>query len=125
MFVIVRPFQPSLMFVMKAGAYPSEAPFRCAILDRLLVLPTNIRLGWNGLPRTNTIAYYKPSQITAFKSFITMCQVAFMHCKYVFYTCKYYSILKTHNGETTLAYLIFPFVMKKKMFVKKAPDGLA
>jgi len=27
-FVIGKPFQPSLMFVRKAGAYPSETPFR-------------------------------------------------------------------------------------------------
>jgi hypothetical protein len=26
-FVHVRPFQPSLMFASRAGAYPSEAPF--------------------------------------------------------------------------------------------------
>jgi len=40
------------MFVGKAGAYPSEAPFR------LLALPTNTRLGWGGLPGTNILAYY-------------------------------------------------------------------
>ncbi len=41
-FVPGRPFQPSLMFVVKAGAYLSEAPLRCSILSRLLALPTNI-----------------------------------------------------------------------------------
>jgi hypothetical protein len=30
MFVPRQPFQPSLMFVGKAGAYPSEAPFICS-----------------------------------------------------------------------------------------------
>ena len=29
MFVPGKPFQPSVMFTGKAGAYPSEAPFRC------------------------------------------------------------------------------------------------
>jgi len=27
-----KPLQPSLMFVGKAGAYPSEAPFKCSTL---------------------------------------------------------------------------------------------
>jgi hypothetical protein len=31
-FVSGKPFQPSLMFQGKAGAYPSEAPFRCSTL---------------------------------------------------------------------------------------------
>ncbi len=39
-FVSGKSFQPSLMFVSKAGA-------------------TNIRLGWKGLPETNTLAYYE------------------------------------------------------------------
>jgi hypothetical protein len=28
---------------------------------RLLASPTNVRLGWKGLPRSNTLAYYKKS----------------------------------------------------------------
>ena len=35
-------FQPSLVFVGKAGAYPSEAP----LYFRLLALLANFRLGW-------------------------------------------------------------------------------
>jgi hypothetical protein len=31
-FVLGKPFQPSLMFEGKAGAYPSEAPFRRSTL---------------------------------------------------------------------------------------------
>ncbi len=31
-FVPGKTFQPSLMFTGKAGAYPSEAPFRCTTL---------------------------------------------------------------------------------------------
>ncbi len=53
MFVPNKPFQPSLMFEGKAGAYLSEAQ----LLERLLALPTNIRIGWKGLPVINTLAY--------------------------------------------------------------------
>jgi hypothetical protein len=45
-------FQPSLMFAVKAGAYPSVAPFR-----------------WKGLSRV--LAYYKNSLLTTVKSFVT------------------------------------------------------
>ncbi len=34
MFVNGKPFQPSLMFVGKAGAYPIEEPFRCCTLGQ-------------------------------------------------------------------------------------------
>jgi hypothetical protein len=51
------------MFADKVGAYPSKAHFR------ILALSTNIRLGWRGLPGTNTLAYYDNPQITAVKSF--------------------------------------------------------
>ncbi len=61
------------MFVGKASAYLSGTPFRYPTLGgRLLVLPTNIRIGWKGLPRTNTLAYYEHSLIACVKSFITM-----------------------------------------------------
>jgi hypothetical protein len=33
-------------------------------------LPTNIKLGWEGLPGTNTLVYYKNLLITAVKSFV-------------------------------------------------------
>jgi hypothetical protein len=29
------------------------------LLGRPLALPTNIRLGWKGFERTNTVAYYE------------------------------------------------------------------
>jgi hypothetical protein len=38
LFVLGKPFQPSLMFVDKSGAYPSEAPFRCCTLEKAPVL---------------------------------------------------------------------------------------
>jgi hypothetical protein len=43
-----------------------------ASLSLALALLENILLSWKGLPGTNTLAYYKHSQITAVKSFITM-----------------------------------------------------
>jgi len=46
------------MFVNKAGTYLSEA-----LKDRLLALPTNIRIGWKGLPGTNPLAHYKHLKI--------------------------------------------------------------
>ncbi len=42
-FVSGKPFQPNLMFAGKAEP----------------TAPTNIRLGWKGLPETNTLAYYE------------------------------------------------------------------
>jgi hypothetical protein len=44
------------MFAGKARAYLSEAPFRYSSLGRLLASSTNIRIGWKGLPKTNTLA---------------------------------------------------------------------
>ncbi len=60
-FVPGKPFQPSLMFAGKAGAYPSEAPLGAPHKGRLLASPTNIRLGWKGLPGTNALTYYEKS----------------------------------------------------------------
>ncbi len=36
----------------------------------LLVMPTNIRLGWKSVQVANTLAYYDTAIITAVKSFI-------------------------------------------------------
>jgi hypothetical protein len=49
MFVPDKPIQQILMFVSEARAYFRD----------LLDLPTNIRLGKEGLPGTNTLAYYE------------------------------------------------------------------
>jgi hypothetical protein len=43
-----------------------------ALLDQAPALLTNLRLGWRGLPGTNTLAYYKNSLIADRKSFITL-----------------------------------------------------
>jgi hypothetical protein len=53
MYVPGRLFQLSIMFVSRVGAYPSE-----------VYLPTNIRLGWIGLPGTNTLAYWAHLLVT-------------------------------------------------------------
>ncbi len=55
MFAPRKPFQPSLVFVGKA-------------------LPAHTRLGWEGLPVTNTLAYYGNPQITAVMSFMIQAQ---------------------------------------------------
>ncbi len=47
MFVPGKPFQSSLMFAGKAGAYLKGAP----LYGRLLASPTNIRLGWERLAK--------------------------------------------------------------------------
>ncbi len=70
MFVLGKPFQSSIMFLGKAGAELSDAPFRYSTLVRLLASPVNIRLGWKGFPGTNILAYYENPQITTVKSFI-------------------------------------------------------
>jgi len=47
------------MFAGEAGAY-------------FQALPANIRLGWKGLPGTNTLAFYEHSSIAEANSFITL-----------------------------------------------------
>ena len=61
MFVPGKILQPSPMFVGKAGAYPIVEPLKGASINLPLALPANIRLGWKGLPGTNTLAYYENS----------------------------------------------------------------
>ncbi len=46
------------MIAGMAGAYQNEAP-RAPFWDRLLALQASIRLGWDGLPGTNNLAYYE------------------------------------------------------------------
>ncbi len=75
------------MFASKAEACPSEAPFRCSTLGFALALPANIRLGWKGLPRANTLAYCGNPYITAVKSFIVQ---AAGNCYIFFYSHNYF-----------------------------------
>jgi hypothetical protein len=58
-FVPDRPFHPGLMFESKATAYLCKDLSVSPLQGRLLVLPTNIRLGSKSLPGTNTLAYDK------------------------------------------------------------------
>ncbi len=52
--------QPSLIFLIKAGAYLSGAPLE----GKLLALPANNRSGRNGLPKANSPAYLTGSSIS-------------------------------------------------------------
>jgi hypothetical protein len=70
-------FEPEI-FIVKAinlqllqSYMLSDAP----LSGRPLALPTNIRLGWKGLPRTKTLVYYENSKITAVNSFIVQATV--------------------------------------------------
>jgi len=67
-----KSLQPNVMLVDKIGAYSSEVPVRFSIWNRLMALPTNIRLAWKILPRTNTIAYNAKILNYGQKSFIIL-----------------------------------------------------
>jgi hypothetical protein len=67
-----KPFQPSLKFVGEARSLPYSGAPEKRFTQVALALPANIRLGWKGLPGTNTLAYYKTPKITVAKSFITL-----------------------------------------------------
>jgi hypothetical protein len=55
---------------------PMLEPIRVEYLEghhtngKFLALPANIRLGWKGLPGTNTLAYHDTATIMTVKSFI-------------------------------------------------------
>ncbi len=72
MFVPGKPFQPSLILWVRLESTRVKQLPGAPLLGRLLASPTNVRLGWKGLPRTNTLAYYKNLTITAVKSFIVL-----------------------------------------------------
>jgi hypothetical protein len=44
---------------MRPGAHPRVEHMKIASLRQTLMLPTNISLGWKGLPGTNILAYYE------------------------------------------------------------------
>jgi hypothetical protein len=50
---------------------------------RIMALPTNARLGWEGLIVTNTLAYYCTEFVTAIKLFITQASVS---CTLAYYS---------------------------------------
>jgi hypothetical protein len=57
------------MFAGMVRAYLSED---AQLSDRLLALPKNKLLCWKSLPVINTLAYYKNSQTTDYKSDLTL-----------------------------------------------------
>ncbi len=57
MFVLDKPFQLSLMFPSKAGAYPSGAPFRDT-KSSLIDIPANIDQAGKAC-QGQTLAYYE------------------------------------------------------------------
>jgi len=59
MFVPGTAFQPCLMFGVRPELTQVKRLLSAPLQGMLLALPTNIRLGWKGLPGTNTVAYYK------------------------------------------------------------------
>jgi hypothetical protein len=99
------------MFASKAGAYLSEAPFKYSTLGKLLALPTNIRLGWKGLPGTIALACIK-SHIYVRKKFYDIGQwlyflalkqnkmvkiisiIKILHCNHTNVTSHFYVTLK-------------------------------
>ncbi len=69
MFVPGNPFQPCLLFVDKASSLPY---LKVSSIGQAPAIPTNIMLGWKGLPEANDLAYYENSELTAVKSFIIL-----------------------------------------------------
>ncbi len=57
MFVPDKPFQLRVMFE------PTQKISGAPLLGRLIALPTNISLDWEGLQGTSTLAYYDNSQV--------------------------------------------------------------
>ncbi len=49
---------PSPSRITRASPTQLKHLSRAPLYGRLLASPTNIRLGWRGVPRTNTLAYY-------------------------------------------------------------------
>ncbi len=69
-------FHPSLTFVGKARTSTLKCLSGAPLKSRLLVLPTNIRLGSEGTPRANIGADYENLQITVVKGFIKLAEGA-------------------------------------------------
>ncbi len=66
MLVFVPGKPSSIVHCLRArpGAYPRVEHLKGASIGQVLALPTNIRLGYKGLPGTNTLAYYENLLIT-------------------------------------------------------------
>ncbi len=55
---------------VRLEAYPRVDYLKGASLGQALALPATTRLGWKGLPRTNTLVYYRNPKIMAIISFM-------------------------------------------------------
>ncbi len=55
-FVPNRPLQPCKCLWVRLGAYPRAEQPKCASLLKVPALGSNIRLSWNDLSVTNTLA---------------------------------------------------------------------
>ncbi len=64
------PGKYSIQVGIHKSANPKVEHLKGASLGKAPALPENIRLGWKGLPKTNTLAYCKNPSITTVKSFI-------------------------------------------------------
>jgi hypothetical protein len=69
-----RPFQPSLLFEVRPGAYTKVEHLKGASLEWAMTLLSYIILVCEGMPMTETIAYCENSLITAVKSLIPLAQ---------------------------------------------------
>ncbi len=70
MFASGKTFQPCLSFMGKARGLPQSGARERYFNWEAPVLPTNLRLGWKGLPGTYALTYYE--HVTTVKSFITL-----------------------------------------------------
>jgi hypothetical protein len=95
---------------LRPGAYPRVEHLKCASLMKVLVLHTDIRLGWKSLPGTNTPAYYKKLYSTALKSFMIL--AAGHNFNY---------ILQTSLQTDLFAYFSTVVIYERKSFITLAP----
>ncbi len=68
-----KPFQPSLILRIRLEPTLMKNLLGAPFQDKLLALPRNIRIGWRGLSRTNTLAYCKKFIIDGLKKFYNIC----------------------------------------------------
>jgi len=67
------------------------------LYSRLLALPTNIRLGWRGLPGTNALAYYEKAILTAVKTFYNIGPIPGKNRNILIKICPKYYMASNHK----------------------------
>ncbi len=72
-FILSQSVCPSQAFSAQSNVdgESQEPTLECVSLGQATVLPANIKLGWKGLPTTNTLVQHENLYITAVISFIT------------------------------------------------------